>query len=105
MFGPFIGDSAPPRRRDRVLPGQSTGGIPTAGGTSALRSLLAGRMGGEAEAGARRTQGVQGVPGGRVQRSVVVPGTEGARAAVGEFVSEMTGGGRARAPTEGEISV
>ena len=64
-----------------------------------MRSLLAGRMGGGSQARA------PGVRSGGVQGSVVVPRTEGARTAVGEFVNEMTGSGGARAPTEGEISV
>jgi hypothetical protein len=61
-----------------------------------LRSLWAGRPGaGDAEA-VRRTVQVGGA-------RAVQPIRGAARAAVGEFVSEMTGRGGTRAPTEQEI--
>jgi hypothetical protein len=114
LFRPLVGGSAPPRRAHRTLPGETraTGAAPDVVTAGALRTLLGGRQGGargglgvgvptRAGAGVRtRGEGEgndDGVDGPR-------GGAGGARAAVGEWVSEMTGRGAARAPTEDEIA-
>ena len=99
IFQPLVSNSTPPRRVNRVLPGQisdsSARGTAIAGPPPpSLRSLLAGRMG---QGAARRSAGTEAA-------RPVQPG--GARAAMGEWVSEMAGRGEAgtRAPSEEEIA-
>lgn len=114
LFRPLVGGSAPPRRAHRTLPGETraTGAAPDVVTAGALRSFLGGRQGGargglgvgvrtRAGAGVRTTVEGEGNDDG-----VDEPrgGAGGARAAVGEWVSEMTGRGAARAPTEDEIA-
>lgn len=106
VLDPLIGSSAPPKRTNRVLPGQisDSSARTTVMPQPSLRSLLAG-AGRMREGAARRT------PAGQASRPVqnVIPaaaGTGGARAAMGEWVSEMAGRGGAgtRAPSEEEIA-
>lgn len=98
IFDPIVGSSIPPRRSNRVLPGQisDSGARTTAIPQPTLRSLLAGRVG---EGAARRT--VSRPPNG-----VPPVGAGGARAAMGEWVNEIagTGGAGATGPSEEEIT-
>ncbi|KAL7422189.1 hypothetical protein Q5752_002835 [Cryptotrichosporon argae] len=96
VFAPFTGTSAPPRRSNRVLPGQAVSGTTAAppptpqGLPQGLGQLLA--RGGAT----RRRTGSPATP--------VTPATpRTAGAAVGEWVDDLTGSGAARAPTEEEI--
>ncbi|OCF39893.1 hypothetical protein I317_06330 [Kwoniella heveanensis CBS 569] len=106
LFTPLAEGSHPPRRSQRVLPGQSASGTTSAinsgpglrgGGAGAtrptLRSLLSSRLAAE--------PGPAGTGNGSTIAGTPEPGS--ASAAMGEWVSEMTGRGGARAPTEEEI--
>lgn len=119
LFSPFMGVSAPPRGSDRVLPGQINqrrgllAGLPTgaaavggAGGGAegaprpSLRSLLAGRIAAESRTQTPRPNAANG----REESDGEGEGEPGStRAAMGEWVSGMTGRSGARAPTEDEI--
>ena len=107
IFNPLVGPSAPPRRANRVLPGQiaESGARTTALAQPSFRSLLAGRMG---EGPVRRTPGAASSATTPSQTAVpsVSAGAGAARAAMGEWVSEMagTGGAGTRAPSEEEIA-
>ncbi|KIR24945.1 hypothetical protein I309_06229 [Cryptococcus deuterogattii LA55] len=119
IFGPFIGVSAPPRRSDRVLPGQINerrgimaglpAGVAAVGGAGAgaegtprpsLRSLLAGRIAAESRT---QTPGPNAINGGEEGDDEREGEPGSTRAAMGEWVSGMTGRSGARAPTEDEI--
>lgn len=119
LFSPFMGVSTAPRGSDRVLPGQINerrgflAGLPTgtaavggagggAGGTPrpSLRSLLAGRIAAESRIQTPRPNAANG----REEEDGEGEGEPGStRAAMGEWVSGMTGRSGARAPTEDEI--
>ncbi|ORY22757.1 hypothetical protein BCR39DRAFT_550848 [Naematelia encephala] len=110
LFEPLAGSSLPPRRSVRVLPGQmreSSARTTTASTVepSTLRSLLSSRIG----AGAAPPRPPRPSNGTTETGSTVPPpsATGSARAAMGEWVSEMTGRGQggARAPTEEEIGI
>jgi hypothetical protein len=127
LFHPLIGTSPPPRRNLRTLPGQ----INEATALRAQRmatasqlagptfsSLLAARMNPGAAANPSVTRRVQaaGLAANRVPGAAATPrpappaestrpaAATGARAAMGEWVSEMTGGNGVRAPTEQDIT-
>ncbi|CAD6584234.1 MAG: hypothetical protein TREMPRED_003776 [Tremellales sp. Tagirdzhanova-0007] len=107
VFNPIVGSSAPPRRANRVLPGQVAefGARTTAVAQPSLRSLLAGRTG---EGPVRRTSAGAGTASRPSQTAVpsVSAGAGAARAVMGEWVSEMAGtaGAGPRAPSEDEIT-
>lgn len=125
IFGPILGTAAPPRRAYRTIPGQINESQLRAQ-AGALSQLINGRMGlgGRASAAAGGTTaaqqqetprtGVQPRPRGIISPTPTNPltpapqpgrtGAAGARAAMGEWVSELAGRGGARAPTEEEIS-
>ncbi|KAL1411231.1 hypothetical protein Q8F55_002182 [Vanrija albida] len=105
IFTPLLGQSPPPRRANRVLPGQvrdTPVADSTADATGGLRSLLAARAAlGGVTATPRRTPTTAAAVNGDETESAT---PTGARAAMGEWVNEMTGRGTARAPTEQEIA-
>lgn len=116
LFSPLVGTSQPPRRTNRVLPGQiSDSGARAAtsalvdGQRASLRSLLAGRQARATPSQTGTTTGLLAVPSTPVPQVRNSGAAGGARAAVGEWVSEMTGGtgagGTGRAPTAEEIAV
>lgn len=85
IFSPLLGYSAPPRRANRVLPGQII--VPASvpiGATTALRATPT----------IRRTSPVP----------PPTPAEEEPRSAVGEWVDDLTGRGSRRMPTENEIA-
>ena len=99
LFEPIRGSSAPPRRANRVLPGQvvDAGLRSTPIPPPSLRSILAGRLGdGPSRRLASRTP----------QNAAAAAVSGSATAAMGEWVNEMAGRGRegTRAPSEEEIS-
>ncbi|TYJ55364.1 hypothetical protein B9479_003979 [Cryptococcus floricola] len=117
FFGPLVGESAGPRNAERVLPGQVNERVPglqdlaarantaTARGADrrSLRAMLASRLQAEQPA----APGDNSLsPTGRTA-TVAEEDTNGepasTTAAMGEWVSEMTGRSGARAPTEEEI--
>ncbi|RXK35291.1 hypothetical protein M231_07462 [Tremella mesenterica] len=107
LFSPLIGQSAPPRRSNRVLPGQTQGTATTTAvnpPTRNLRNLLAGRLRPSARGGGQ-VPIVPPSPGDaqniRNRENVIVPGS--ARAAMGQFVTQMTGPEQ-RLPSEEEIA-
>ncbi|KAK1924713.1 hypothetical protein DB88DRAFT_509787 [Papiliotrema laurentii] len=116
LFQP-ISNSAPPRRSHRVLPGQISDATREANVQRAtLSSILAGRIG-ASTATPRRTAAAAASPAtdrptGTVRDTAVdtettpPSGARAARAAMGEWVSEMAGraAGGARAPSEEEIA-
>ncbi|WWD15788.1 hypothetical protein CI109_100212 [Kwoniella shandongensis] len=125
LFSPIVGTSLPPRRSNRVLPGQitetrgsttATGGEGVGGTRPTLRSLLAGRLSGATTATpVAPNVGTAGpIPttpqqararAARVEETRTEEREPGsATAAMGEWVSEMTGRSGARAPTEDEIA-
>lgn len=96
IFTPFIGVSQPPRRSNRVLPGQvrdapSGSGLGFEG--QGLRGLLAARAGLDVPAPPRPV----------MTEDDETPTPPTARGAMGEWVDEMTGRST-RAPTEQEIT-
>ncbi|WVN85205.1 uncharacterized protein L203_100350 [Cryptococcus depauperatus CBS 7841] len=115
VFSPLIGESAPPRRADRVLPGQVTeqfAGLAAEnilGGAnlgfrgsarSTLGSIFASRLAAE-RAQNPAENATTPRDNARVERSSGEPGST--TAAMEEWMSEMTGRSGARAPTEEEI--
>lgn len=106
IFSPMAGASQAPRRASRILPGQirdvSAAEALEAGG---IRGLLAARAGLATTTPTRRATVPAAV---ETNSGVEMPDSPtnngGARAAVGEWVDEMTGRGAARAPTEQEIT-
>ncbi|KAK8869937.1 hypothetical protein IAR55_000505 [Kwoniella newhampshirensis] len=127
LFSPIVGTSAAPRRSNRVLPGQitETRGTATGVGIGAegttrptLRSLLASRLSGSTAnttttgavppptIPARTSGSTMASPQRRSERADDAEERESgsATAAMGEWVSEMTGRSGTRAPTEEEIS-
>jgi hypothetical protein len=93
IFAPLIGTSAPPRRANRVLPGQ----VRQAPEDSALTSLLTAR--GLAPPAAPQEAPAPPQAPAPAAASAAAAGTARARAAMGEWVS-----GGTRAPTEQEIA-
>lgn len=110
VFSPLVGQSAPPRRANRVLPGQVRD-APATDAAEIVRGLLANRGLAAAPPVPRRLDapaaegglGLGGL-GGLEAPSPAPSGSGSARAAVGEWVNDLTGRGAARAPTEQEIS-
>ncbi|ORX39734.1 hypothetical protein BD324DRAFT_614782 [Kockovaella imperatae] len=133
LFTPLIGESTAPRRANRVLPGQinSTSSALRPGTAPSLSSLLAGRLGGAnltrrptattpVQTEDRPVTPPVGTPintatpsrAAAIRQTLLDraaatsgngPGAGSARGAVGEWVSDLTGRGSARAPTEEEI--
>lgn len=108
IFTPLLGNSAPPRRSTRVLPGQirdAADDAAVAPPPTGLRGLAA-RAGLATAAPTRRPTAVTtaAAAGGEVTPAGNGNGEPGARAAMGEWVNEMTGRGGTRAPTEQEIA-
>lgn len=97
VFSPLLGTSTPPRRANRVLPGQVVlpSNTPSASGiTTALRNMPS----------IRRTQ-VPAAAAATTPAATAVPaGEEEPRSAVGEWVDDLTGRGTRRSPTEEEIA-
>ncbi|ODO11430.1 hypothetical protein I350_00210 [Cryptococcus amylolentus CBS 6273] len=116
-FGPLVGESAGPRNAERVLPGQVNERVPgiedlaarantaTARGADrrSLRAMLASRLQAEQPA----APGDNSLPPTGRTATAAEEDTNGepasTTAAMGEWVSEMTGRSGARAPTEEEI--
>ncbi|WVQ71502.1 hypothetical protein IAR50_001040 [Cryptococcus sp. DSM 104548] len=121
FFGPLVGESAGPRNAERVLPGQVNERVPnireiagreaaaTARGANrrSLRAMLASRLQAEQPATLGAGAGENPPSPDARTRAAAEESTNGepgsTTAAMGEWVSEMTGRSGARAPTEEEI--
>lgn len=110
IFVPLLGSSAAPRRSSRVLPGQvrdsgaSSTGASVFAQPTGLRGLAAraGLGGPTAVPRPAPDRAADGDDGG--DATPATPANDGARAAVGEWVNDLTGRGGTRAPTQQEIA-